>query len=421
MHDPFGYKIEGVPTEGPIIGAVKELKPDIVFLFPTRRQLNDKLTSTEENSQKTVEEIKKMFPKIKVDERPLNLPDPTNYRNIIKCLREELDDIKTYYARSQVEYCISISSGTSQIQAAFLALVNSNRIKADVFQIVDPKFLETGEKRVRQVETHFLEEENQIVRAKKYFNRVNYFEAKEELLELALYTVYPERAEKAEIFANLIEGYFYWDLYQHSKALDKLTDTLPFLKRYNFNELYQLVSEQADVLNKIISLGDVEDYLNLIDLYHNALRRERCKQFVDCLSRFKRLVEGTCFYFGKRDLGLNLNSKKYSTQPNWVKQLLKKHEDSYLQERDILLLYEKKLGKKMLPQQLEDEINASGSQRNYTINNHGMKSVEEQDSRKAMTLISKLLKITFPEQEINEYCLSKQNLALLEDIIFKNI
>jgi hypothetical protein len=37
MHDPFGYKIEGVPTEGPIIGAVKELKPDIVFLFPTSK------------------------------------------------------------------------------------------------------------------------------------------------------------------------------------------------------------------------------------------------------------------------------------------------------------------------------------------------------------------------------------------------
>jgi hypothetical protein len=421
MHDPFGYSKDGVLSEGPVMGAVKELKPDIVFLFPTRKQLNDKLTSTEENSQTTTEEIKKVLPKVKVYQRPLNLPDPTDYCNIIKYLREELEDIKNNYARSQVDYCIAISSGTSQIQAAFLVLVNSNRIKADVFQIIDPKFLEPGEKRVRKVETHFLEEENQIVRAKKYFSRVNYFESKEELLELGLFTTYPERAEKAEIFVNLIEGYFYWDLYQHPKALEKLTYVLPFLKRYNLNELDDIISDQASVLREIVSLADTEDYLNLIDLYHNALRRERCKQFVDCLSRFKRLVEGTYFYFAKRDLNLSLNSKKYSKQPDWVKKIVKKKEDSYLSMHDVSLIYERKLGKKIIPHQLEDEINAFSTQRNYTINNHGMKSVEEQDSRKAMTLITKLLKITFPDKEINDYCLSKQKLELLEENIFKNI
>ena len=50
MHDPFN----GDGKEGPVMGAVQELQPDILFLFPTRRQINEKLTSTEENSRATI-------------------------------------------------------------------------------------------------------------------------------------------------------------------------------------------------------------------------------------------------------------------------------------------------------------------------------------------------------------------------------
>ncbi len=412
LHDPYGKN----SSDGPIIGAVRELGPDILFLFPTREQPDERLNSTEENCRHTVAELARQFPAVKVYARPLDLPDPTDYTDIIKKLRDEIESIKLNYAQSDVQYFLAISSGTPQIQSAFLVLVNSNRIKAEVYQIINPTFIRTGEKRARLVETHFLEEENQIVRARRFFRSINYEIASDELLHLGVYTIYPGRAQKAEIFHDLTKGYFYWDLYQHKPALAQLKKVQPNLRRFRFDKLAAIVSGQIEVLQQIISYGQREDFLNLVDLYHNALRRKRCKQYIDCLSRFKRLYEGIYFYAARRDLGINSPGAGIEQQPGWVRSSLNK--SGHLNVYDISMLYRKKKGKSIASGSLEQQLNQLGNQRNTTINNHGMNSVDEEDAKKAIELIEKLFKAVFNDRDIGDYCFSLDTMKTVEELIF---
>jgi len=421
-HDPYGYSTsgkDGEHNEGPILGAVRDLKPDILFLFPTRKQPDGKLSATEENSRSTTEEIKKLYPSIKVYERPIDLPDPTDYKRIIKILREEIDSVKKNYEKSKVSYYVAISSGTPQIHSSFLILVNSNSIKAEVYQTINSKFLQEGQKRTRLVETHFLEEENQIVRARKFFDSINYAESADELFNLACYTIYPERAQKAEVYYDLIRGYFYWDLYQHKKALENISKAGADIKRFGFRDLHENVSEQIDVLQKIIELGQKEDYLNLLDLYHNAARREKCCHYVECLSRYKRLYEGAYYYIARAKLGINNPSADIRNQPEWVRNRLGK--GGHLNVHDISELYKYKVRSEIIPSSLEQKLNQFGQQRNYTINNHGMNSVEETDARKSLELLQKLFKHVFSNKNIQDYCFSLQTMKHIKGLIFDNL
>jgi len=415
LHDPFGND----STEGPIIGAVRELKPDILYLFPTRKQADERLISTEENCRETEEELKKINHKLTIYVRPLNLPDPTDYVNIIKSLENEINDLMKTYAMSEVQYNIAISSATPQIQSAFLVLVNSNRIKAQVYQTIAPRFIEEDGKRTRLVDTHFLEEENQIVRARRFFQNFNYLEASNELFDLGCNTSYPERAEKAEVFSDLLKIYFYWDLYQHKKAL-KLNiknKVVSKIKIYRFYKLAEIVEQQIKTMEEVNSIGDKEGYANLVDLYHNALRRLKCKQYVDCLSRFKRLYEGIYYYVAREELGIS-PSTKVEHQHEWVRKILNKRGN--LNIYDIKNLYEYKKNKKIIPSNLENQLNQLANQRNGTINNHGMKSVEKDDGHKALVLIEKLFKHVF-KNNINDYCFSSDNMQKVEEFIFNEL
>jgi hypothetical protein len=55
---------------------------------------------------------------------------------------------------------------------------------------------------------------------------------------------------------------------------------------------------------------------------------------------------------------------------------------------------------------LEQQLNQLGNQRNTTINNHGMNSVDDEDARKAMDLIEKLFKAVFKDRDISDFCFS---------------
>ena len=414
LHDP----LDAGEKEGPVMAAVRELEPDILFLFPTRRQVNEKFTSTEENCRATTAELGKSYQDLKVYERTLNLPDPTDYGKIIKLLTGEIEDIKAQYSGSATEYVVSITSGTPQLQSAFLVLLGSNRLRAKAYQVVDPRYLEPGEDRVRLVDTHFMEESNQINRARKFFNKNSFESAGAELLELACYTIYPEREKKAEVFHDLATCYFHWDLYQHEEALKQVKKCLPQLKKYGFEDLAAVAGEQAAILEEIIALDERENYLNLADLYHNSLRRLQGRQHVDCLNRFKRIYEGAFYYVA--DTRLNIKQKKVENLPQNIKSL-QNRQQGYLSTYDISNLYKRIKGEEIISDNLEHQLNELARQRNMTINNHGMKSVSKKDAEKAMDLVGKLLKKLFPDENIEAYCLSRQTLEKIENMIFDRL
>lgn len=418
--DPYAVDSSGNRTEGAVLGAIRELNPDIVFLLFTIEQPEEKTNSTQSNSHMTKEEISRLYPQIKVYERPLHLPDPTDYEKIVLLFKREILFIKERYSQSEVEYLIVLSSGTPQMQASFLVLINSNIIKAKIYQVIAPKYLNEGDSRTRSVQTHFLEEENQINRARKYFHSYNFMAASNELVELGTTTIFPERQQKAEVFYELIEGYHYWDLYQHEEALGKIRKANESIGRYKIKELSDLIAEQIKVLERIIDLGENEDYLNLLDLLHNAKRRYKCGQAADCISRFKRLYEGVYYYLAVRDLGISPR-KELERQPEWVKTILNTSGRSGLNTYSLSELYYKKLGRRIVSERLENDLNSYSRLRNHSIIAHGMKSITKNDAGQALRLLEKLFKEAFKGSDINNYVLSEQQLHVIEKLIFDSL
>jgi hypothetical protein len=417
-HDPYGLS-QDQQTDGPILTAVKDLLPDILFLFPTTRQPDPRYNSTEENGEKVKEVLNGLFRKLAVYARPLNLPDPTDHKEIILQLGAQIDSIKKSYEKSQVEYQVAVSSGTPQIYASFLALINSNRLRAKAYQVINPLFTKPDEPRVRLVETQFLEEENQIARARRFFEALSFNDCSAELAALGAYTCYPERSKKAEIFVDLVDGYYHWDLYQHSQALEKLDRVLNEINRFNFKDLSAIITAQIDTVRKIIALGDREDYLNLVDLYHNAKRRHECHQYIDCLNRFKRLYEGSYYYVAREKLGISPN-KKIEQQPEKVHEIIPAR-SGFLGTRDISTLHQALIGTELVSSTLESQLDGISLQRNTTINNHGMKSVDGDDSRKAIQCISKLFEKIFQRKDIEDYCFSLGRIKDVGKIMFDTL
>lgn len=407
-------------TEGSIVTACRRIEPDILFLFPTAEQPLQNSSSTEENANKTKEFLQQILPKTKVYIRVLDIPDPTDYQQILKLMENEVLSVQEKFRNSLTEYHISISSGTPQMQACWLLLVNSGRIKAKAWQVLAPQWCQDDESRCRVIETGFIEEQNKINRAKEYFDLGIFKAAQDELELLALSTYMPDRATKAELFANLCAAYQDWDLYLHREAITKLEKLLKELRRFHgMNELVDILSEQLATLQEIVKANFEECQTNLLDLLHNAERRRKNGQYADCLARFSRIYEGCYYYLVKEYLKDVDPRKKLELQPEWVKQLVKNK--GYLNVYDCHELMQYKEPDRAIPDGLFQDLNAFKNQRNNSIIAHGMEAIEKRDADQALKLTRKLFEHIFRKTDPDTYCFSLQSLARISEIMFKMI
>lgn len=411
-------------TFGSIIVVTRSIEPDIVILFPTKQQLNEKLSYTEDRCDAIENIIKNFLPKTAVKKEALDLSDPTDYHDILNQLSKIIEKIKDNYKQSQVEYYVSISSGTPQIQASFLILISSQRLNAKVFQAKDPRFVEAGQEQVREIDVQFVEEENQINRTKAFYEKYQFSSAMDEMLSLSLATRKIEREKLAEIYADILNVYYLVDLFQHKDALIKIKEIIKKLDKLRKNKLLNIIRKQESCLESIVELGQKEGYKNLFDLYHNTYRRYEMCQYIDCLSRFKRIYEGSYFYIARNELNIKRPEQRIEEQEprikNWLIQSLGRKE-GWINIYDIATLFEIKNGKKRLKENLEQNLKALANQRNYTINNHGMESISREDAKKAVNLLESLLKEVFPEEDLQEHPFSAKYFKEVGEIIFKDI
>jgi len=373
------------------------LRPDIVILFPTQQQINEKLTYTEDRCDEIETEIKKELPKVGVKRVALDLTDPTDYHQILACLNARIEEVKEQYKKSDVEYLLNVSSSTPQIQASFLILVSSQRLNAKVYQVRDPKYVEAGQEHIREVDVQFIEEENQINRARIFYQKLQFSSASDELAALAIATRHPEREALAETYSDLFNAYRYMDLYQHQAALERMEKILPRVERFRKVKLMPLLREQLKCLENIVNQGQREEFENLCDLYHNVLRRFKMEQYIDCLNRFKRIYEGSLYYVARDELGIPRPESRLNEQriPPEVNRHLERDRE-YIKSYRIPFIYQQVKGKRLIPERLEQQMNALSRDRNYTINNHGMRSVPREDARRAVELLDQLLAHIFP-------------------------
>ncbi len=413
--DPFAAE---TGTEGSIVTLARQLQPDILFLFPTGAQPLDNISHTEENAEKTRVVIKEIFPKAEVFLRPLNLPDPTDHNRILHLLESEIASLQNTLVPSRhktYNYHINLSSGTPQMQTCWLLLINGGRIKARAWQVRDPRW---NTERCLLVETEFIEEQNKISRARRFFSAYLFKGAQDELELLAAGTYLPRRAYLAEIMANFCQVYLFWDLFQHEMALTLIRKIHDAMKRFpEFKEINYRLANQTDVLKQIVKSGARETEINLLDLYHNAVRRKNNGQFVDCLTRFRRLHEGCYNLYFHQKLEVN-TAESLSKQPKWVRDSVRT-QALFLGLADWRKIADQKGLKDPVPYDLETEIKKFNQQRNQSIAAHGMGSVTGEEAESAIKLARKILAAFFPEMDLDNYCFGEKALDELSGFLFQ--
>ncbi len=128
--DPFG---DGKSMPGPILTLLEERDFDRIYL------LHD--TMLNERAARTVREIHSFARNNpEIEYRPMILDDPSNYPRVLRAIRHESEQIRAKHSRGDVEYSVQISSGTPQMQWAWVVLIHRGIIPAKAIAL-HPRYL----------------------------------------------------------------------------------------------------------------------------------------------------------------------------------------------------------------------------------------------------------------------------------------
>ncbi len=132
FHDPyFKGLVDEVDQPGPLLTLLKVRKFDHVFLFDTPK--TKKITDQTKNA------ITKHHREITVNVLELNLSDPTNYKDILRGLKNHLQSIVADYPSAK--YFISVTSGTPHMHACWILLTAAGVIPARILNVRPPNFV----------------------------------------------------------------------------------------------------------------------------------------------------------------------------------------------------------------------------------------------------------------------------------------
>lgn len=122
--------------KGPILTAIRELKPKSVTLIVTEAKsgASKKRTTFMEESSKVVSAIEGAFPKVHVQRWPMSLLDPTDHNEIYPKLRSIAREIVNEFP----EVAVAISSGTPSMQVCWILLAESGEVALKLFRTSDP-------------------------------------------------------------------------------------------------------------------------------------------------------------------------------------------------------------------------------------------------------------------------------------------
>jgi len=132
FHDPyFKGLIDQGEQPGPILSLLATRPFDNIFLFDT--------PSTQRVTQETKNAISKLHRQSEIHVLEINLDDPTNYKEILRGLREHLPKIIEDFPSAR--FFVAVASGTPHMHACLVLLAASGEIPARVLHVRPPHFV----------------------------------------------------------------------------------------------------------------------------------------------------------------------------------------------------------------------------------------------------------------------------------------
>ena len=450
-------------SEGSILTVCRELKPDIVYLFPSSKEkaANTKNPNnhTEDRANQIADIIAHWDNKPECRIMPLMTDNVADASKLYPCFRSNVNKLMGELAAKadnrenwQDEYEITFvtSSGTQQMnQTAQLALA-SVPFTAQYCRCSDPKFVKEGESRVVKAEPVSLEETTLLKRIDANVERFYFHSVIDDCARLAEMSIHKPRKSIAGIVCDIFKAYENMEVMQYDEAFKIIS---PLAKLYNeekdvirerqshvpADRIAAVLDAQRNFLSNLKGKGVDENAYNLVDLYFNMERAFTRGNYVDVLSRFWRLREGMMnfrllenFCLDRRALsqlpaGKNksehdanlrvLENSKYADRADWDNNRIR-NDDGLGSMSKILCGLFQDFELEQFEKKFDNQINNLRIVRNTTIVAHGMLSVKKKDVENCMTIGKELIKLIPGGTEIyKNYPFTLENISEIAGLL----
>ncbi len=413
--------------EGSVLTVGRELKPDIVYLFPSSKvkaaETGTPDNQTEDRAIQASEIMEGWEAGPKCHVLPLMTDNVADTSKLYPCFRDNINKVMNELAKcannrenwqGEYEITFAASSGTQQMnQTAQLFLANVP-FEAHYCRCSDPKHVKKGGNRVFPVVPFPLEETTLLKRIDANVEGFYFHSVIEDCARLAEMSAFRPRSIMAGIVRNLFSAYESMDFMQYQEAYDLIRTDKENLDEFNdypahvpTERISAILDNQRASLDNLKGQGAGENACNLVDLYFNMERAFARGNYVDVLSRFWRLREGMMNFRLLANCCLNiralstppegknkkkheanlrvLKNSKYENRVNWEKDRIKT-EDGLRSLSDILCGLFQDLELKQFEDKFHRKFENLRLVRNKTIVAHGMSPVERKDVEDCMTL-----------------------------------
>jgi len=143
FHDPyFEGLVQKEEQAGPILALLSVRSFDEIYLFET--------PNTQKVTQVTKEAILGLYPKSQVEILAVALDDPTDYKTILKGLRNHIQPLLERHEGAK--FHIAVTSGTPQMHASWLLLAAAGEIPAHILYTRPPHFVTKDKPLVSEID-----------------------------------------------------------------------------------------------------------------------------------------------------------------------------------------------------------------------------------------------------------------------------
>lgn len=291
MRDPYWDDAAEYPDtdrkdEGPILSFFRTIpgKPHKIYLLTTRP--GEKVRQpTAHRGDLTSRVLTGMYPDARVETRPLDGFDPSDYAEAYTEIRKEIEQIVTENVQTNgARYITNLSPGTPQMGVALAVLHKEGRLPGELFQTK----AQVGAVTV-SLAPLFEDELKSVVLSLMATH--SYMAASQLLSDIAGRSSFPERKEVANAMAHITEAYYWREQFRYDLAvkLMKVAVGLPGLMRLP-PRLQALFESQRDTLKDLSSNGDALRE-RLIDQHHLATLKHARDENAVCIQHCYMIVE----------------------------------------------------------------------------------------------------------------------------------
>lgn len=317
-------KGQGTFSEGSVLTACRELKPDVVYLFPSSKEKAAETANPENHTEDKANEAQKIITSqlgIKnCNVMSLMTDNATDFTKLYTCLRNNMREIFNNLTKNHPDEqnCIQenyelifiLTSGTQQMNEAARLFLQSLPYEFKCYRCIDPIHAQ-GNGRVKPLSLGLADETWLLKSIEANVDGYYFHSVVENCERLNQVSVLKPRQFVADGIKEFFSAYESMDLMQYGIAYEKISSTANKLRKTkeSFTEKLPVLSFEniSDVLNRQIEFleslkekvkvkDESESVNNLIDLYYNMKRAYTRGNYVDVLSRFWRLREGMMNY-----------------------------------------------------------------------------------------------------------------------------